>query len=219
MQTAKGEAGFQVTQLTAINVAKAVTILVLVALATIYGVQDPRQVIYLCLHISYCVWWMLEQWLFPQRGRQIFTEKVGLSTFVVVLLFVGVFYALPGYLAFTNPTPLSYGAIALALPLYIFGSLINTAADVHKMTAKDRGTGLVNDGIWRSVRHVNYLGDLMRYSSFSVVAGSAWAFVLPGIIALMYLQRIQSKEQSMASKYPDFAEYRENSTRLLPWIW
>ncbi|MEL6763841.1 MAG: DUF1295 domain-containing protein, partial [Cyanobacteria bacterium J06607_6] len=138
---------------------------------------------------------------------------------IVVLLFVGVFYALPGYFAFTNSNPISYGAIALALPLYIFGSLINTAADVHKMTAKDRGAGLVNDGIWRSVRHVNYLGDLMRYSSFSVVAGSVWAFVLPGLIALLYLQRIQEKEQSMASKYPDFGEYQKNSTRLLPWVW
>ena len=219
MQTTKEAVGFQVTQLTAINVAKTLTILLLIALAAIYGIQDVRQVIYLCLHISYCVWWLLEQWLFPQRSRQIFTAKVGLSTFIVVLLFVGVFYALPGYFAFTNPNPIAYEAIALALPLYIFGSLINTAADVYKMAAKEQGAGLVNNGIWRSVRHVNYIGDLMRYSSFSVVAGSLWAFLLPGIIFLMYLQRIQEKEQSMAAKYPDFAEYQANSSRLLPWIW
>lgn len=219
MQTAKNTVRFPVTQLTAINVAKAVTILLLIALAAIYGIQDVRQVIYLCLHISYCVWWLLEQWLFPQRRQQIFTERVELPTFIVVLLFVGAFYALPGYFAFTNPDPMAYWAIAVALPLYVFGSLINTAADVHKMAAKDQGVGLVNDGIWHSVRHVNYLGDLMRYGSFSVVAGSLWAFLLPGIIFLMYLQRIQAKEQSMAAKYPDFAVYQANSRRLIPWIW
>ncbi len=45
-------------------------------------------------------------------------------------------------------------------PLYIFGSLINTGADVQKM-----------------------------------------------------------KEQAMAAKYPEFAAYQQNSSRLLPWIW
>jgi protein-S-isoprenylcysteine O-methyltransferase Ste14 len=219
MQTSTPLLGFQVTELNAINVAKAITILCLVALALIYGIHDQRQVIYLCLHISYCCWWLLEQWLFPQRRQQIFTATIGLLPFLLVLLFVGVFYALPGYFAFTNPNPVTYSAVLVALPLYIFGSLINTAADVQKMTAKSMGAGLVNEGIWRSVRHINYLGDLMRYTSFSVVSGSLWAFLLPGVILLLYLQRIAQKEQSMNDKYPDFAAYQQSSTRLLPWIW
>lgn len=219
MQTSTPLFGFQVTELTAINVAKVITILCLMTLALIYGIHDQRQVIYLCLHISYCGWWLLEQWLFPQRRQQIFTDKVGLATFLVVLLFVGVFYALPGYFAFINPNPIAYSTVGVALPLYIFGSLINTAADVQKMTAKSMGASLVNDGIWRSVRHINYFGDLMRYTSLSVVSGSLWAFLLPGVIFLLYLQRISQKEQSMSEKYSDFAVYQQNSTRLLPWLW
>ncbi len=219
METATKSSGFQVTQLTAINVAKIVTIICLINLALIYGVNEERQVIYLCLHISYCIWWLLEQWLFSQRRQQLFTDKVGILTFIIVLLFVGVFYSLPGYLAFTNPNPISYLTVAITLPLYIFGSLINTGADVQKMVAKSKESGLVKDGIWRSVRHVNYLGDLMRYTSFSIIAGSWWAFLLPGVITLLYLQRINQKEEAMAAKYPDFAAYQQNSSRLLPWIW
>ncbi len=219
METPTNSSGFQVTQLTAINVAKIITILCLISFAVIYQVNDYRQVIYLCLHISYCLWWLLEQLLFPQRRQQLFTEKVGISTFFFVILFVGVFYSFPGYLAFTNHNPLSYLTVAIALPLYIFGSLINTGADVQKMVAKSMGSGLVKDGAWRSLRHVNYLGDLMRYTSFSVIAGSLWAFVLPGMISLLYLQRIGEKEESMAAKYPEFAAYQQNSSRLLPWIW
>ncbi len=81
------------------------------------------------------------------------------------------------------------------------------------------GANLVSDGIWRSVRHVNYLGDLMRYTSFSIVSGSVWAFLLPVVILALYLQRITQKEQSMTTKYSDFATYQRSSTRLLPWIW
>ncbi|MEL4897091.1 hypothetical protein [Crocosphaera sp. Alani8] len=58
METSTKSSGFEVTQLTAINVAKIVTILCLLTLALIYGVKDYRQVIYLCLHISYCLWWL-----------------------------------------------------------------------------------------------------------------------------------------------------------------
>lgn len=219
MQTPAPSLGFHVTELTAINIAKSITILCLITLTLIYGIHDYRQIIYLCLHVSYCCWWLVEQWLFPQRRQQIFTERIDLATFLVVLLFVGVFYALPGFLAFINPNPIAYSTIVVALPLYFFGSLINTAADVQKMTAKGMGAGLVRDGVWRSVRHVNYLGDLMRYTSFSVVSGFLWAFLLPGVIFLLYLQRITQKEKSMAAKYPDFSDYQRSSTRLFPWIW
>ncbi len=54
METATKSSGFQVTQLTAINVAKIVTILCLITLALVYGINDYRQVIYLCLHNLSC---------------------------------------------------------------------------------------------------------------------------------------------------------------------
>ena len=207
------------SQLTAINAAKLLTIVLLLVLAAVIGVQGTRQVIYLSLHISYCLWWLLEQWLFPQRRRQLFSERVGLAGFAGALLFIGVFYSLPGLLAFLNPVPISNAAVALALGLYSFGSLINASADVQKTTAKALGAGLVSDGIWRRVRHVNYLGDLLRYLSFAVVAGNGWAYLVPGLVLLIYLQRIGAKEEQMAAKYPGFREYQQRSSRLLPGIW
>ncbi len=218
MQTSSNATTPPLTQLTAVNIAKVVTILCLMTLSLIYGIRDERQVLYLCLHVGYCVWWLLEQWLFPNR-RRIFSEPANITTLIAVVLFVGVFYTLPGYLAFTNPAPISYLTIAIALPLYIFGSLINTSADVQKMTAKSMGAGLVQDGAWRHVRNINYLGDLMRYTSFAVVAGSLWAYILPATVAALYVQRIVQKEQSMADKYSDFEAYRSSSRRLIPWVW
>ncbi|TVS03319.1 MAG: DUF1295 domain-containing protein [Cyanobium sp. PLM2.Bin73] len=187
------------SQLTAINTAKMLTIVLLLVLAGVIGVQDMRQVIYLSLHISYCLWWLLEQWLFPERARQLFSERVGVVGFGFALLFIGVLYSLPGLLAFLNPVPISQAAVALALVLFSFGSLINASADAQKTTAKAMGAGLVSDGIWRRVRHVNYLGDLLRYLSFAVVAGNIWAYLVPALVLLIYLQRIGQKETQPAS--------------------
>lgn len=208
----------KITQLTAINTAKILTSVCLISFAVVFGVQDLRQVIYLCLHISYCAWWLLEQWIYPAR-KQMFNEPVGVLGFAFSLMTVGLFYTLPGYLAFINPVPLSFTATAIALPLYIFGSLINTSADVQKLTAKQEGAKLVSDGILRFSRNINYFGDLLRYLSFSVVAGSIWAYLVPSAIALLYLQRITQKEQTMAEKYAEYADYQQSSRRLIPFIW
>lgn len=180
-------------QLTAINVGKGVTLSLLIAFIFLFGVRDLRQVIYLCLHISYCLWWLLEQVFYPQRRQQLFQEATGWGGFVFTILVVGVFYTLPGYLAFTNPEPIGMVAVAVALPLYIFGSLINAIADVQKYTAKQYGASLVTDGIWRFSRHINYLADFLRYLSFSIVAGSVWAYLVPAFVAFLYFQRIAQK--------------------------
>lgn len=207
------------SQLTAINAAKTLTVLLLIVMAGTLGVAGMRQVLYLSLHISYCLWWLLEQWLFPQRRLHLFQERVGVVGFAGALGFVGVLYTLPGLCAFLNPTPISNGAVALAVGLFSFGSLINASADVQKMTAKELGARLVSGGIWRRVRHVNYLGDLLRYLSFAIVGGLTWAYLVPALVLLVYLQRISIKEQQMQAKYPEFASYQSRSQRLLPWIW
>ncbi|MER3492000.1 MAG: steroid 5-alpha reductase [Mastigocladus sp. ERB_26_2] len=218
MQNTTNDEKTGLTALTAINIAKVLTIILLLIFSFVFGIQDLRQVIYLCLHVSYCLWWLLEQWLFPQR-RQIFSEPVGIGGLIWALLFVGVFYSLPGYLAFTNPVPLSAIATAVALPLYIFGTLINATADIQKLTAKQYGAQLVRDNIWRFSRNINYFGDLLRYVSFAVVASSVWAYLVPAVILMLYVQRISQKEQSMSAKYQNYADYQKSSSRLIPFVW
>ena len=207
------------SQLTAINWAKSVTILLILGLIGLFGIEGQRQILYACMHISYCLWWLIEQRIYPERRKQIFTEKVDFSGFIGALVIVGVFYSLPAFLAFTNSTELSIAATATAIPLFYFGSLINTAADIQKTTAKESGKGLVRTGIWSGVRHINYTGDLMRYLSFSVIAGSLWAYLVPLSVFLLYLQRIRDKEASMRIKYQDFSDYKSTSFRLIPGIW
>ena len=121
------------TQLTAINWAKAVTIALIFVLISFFGTDGQRQILYACMHISYCLWWLIEQKIYPDRCRQIFTEKVDFSGFLGALLIVGVFYTLPAFFAFTNPAKLSVLATTIAIPLFYFGSLINTAADIQKI--------------------------------------------------------------------------------------
>lgn len=208
-----------ITALTAINIAKATTIILLIGFAFILGIHDWRQVIYLCLHISYCLWWLIEQWFYPQRSKVIFNQTVGVIGLILSLIIIGFLYTLPGYLAFINPNPISFITVAIAIPLFYFGSLINAVADVQKLTVKQYGEGLVTDNIWRFSRNINYFGDLLRYLSFAIVSGSPWGYLVPGLVFVIYLQRILKKEQTMSEKYPNYQDYQNNTPRLIPFIW
>lgn len=207
------------SQLDAINLAKGLTIILLIAYALIWGINDSRQVLYLALHVTYCVWWLVEQWLFPARRQQIFQEKVTWASLIASLVFVGAVYSLPGYFAFTNPESISLVTIAIAVPLYVLGSLINSTADIQKLTAKKYGAGLVQDEAWRLSQNINYLGDLMRYFSFAIVAGSLWAYILPLLVVALYVSRISEKATRMGEKYTDYEAYARQTKRLLPGIW
>ena len=84
--------------------------------ALFLGLDSPRVVIYLSLHLSYCLWWLLEAVLFPWRSRQLFTGLVQPLQAVAVVLYVGVFYALPGWLAMAMTSPCSHLRSPLGSP-------------------------------------------------------------------------------------------------------
>lgn len=209
----------EMSQLTAINLAKILTILLLVGYAFWFGINDYRQIIYLCLHITYCLWWLLEQWFFPSRTKEIFQENINYLTLIFTLLFTGAFYSLPGFLAFNNSSSISFTTIAIALPLYILGSLINGGADIQKTTAKQLNEKLIKNNIWRFSRNINYFGDLLRYLSFSILSGSIISYILPLLIFLVYLKLMSEKEKAMSEKYNNFSEYQNSSAYFIPFIW
>ena len=109
-----------------VNVAKVVTLLCLVSLPFFYEVH-ARQAVYLAMHVSYCVWYLLKQVILRET---IFREPDSALELVMVVAIVGVFYALPGYLAFRNPLSVSNLELAGSVTLFFFGSVINSGADV-----------------------------------------------------------------------------------------
>lgn len=68
---------------------------------------------------------------------------------------------------------------------YLAGSAINIAADFYKAGAKNAGQGLVAGGPYTFSLRPNYFGDWLRYSSFALVSGSPWAFLLPAFVAML----------------------------------
>jgi protein-S-isoprenylcysteine O-methyltransferase Ste14 len=203
-----------------INFQKVGTFLFLGALMAWYDNFSTAAWIYLGLHGSYGIAWFIKDMAFPDPGWQKrITIGGGLVAFGSVLFWYWVF----GWLLISGVSqpdyPLSPGAwYAICISLCIVGSVIMIAADAQKYFTLRERPGLITDGMFRHVRHPNYLGEMMIYGSFALMVWHwlPWlvlAWVWLGVFAV----NMTMKEASL-SRHPGWAEYRARTAWLVPGI-
>jgi protein-S-isoprenylcysteine O-methyltransferase Ste14 len=115
----------------------------------------------------------------------------------------------------TYPLP-GYAWFCLCISLCILGCVIMIAADAQKYFTLHLKRGLITDGMYRYIRHPNYLGEMMLYSSFALMV---WHWLPVVVLALvwsgMFAVNMTLKEASL-SRYPEWVEYKRRSWWLLP---
>jgi len=90
------------------------------------------------------------------------------------------------------------------------------AADAQKYFTLRVQRGLIVDGMFRYVRHPNYLGEIMIYLSFALMIWQWLPFVILAWVWIgLFATNMVMKEASM-SRYPGWVEYRRRTWWLLP---
>ncbi|MCB1583431.1 MAG: DUF1295 domain-containing protein [Marinicella sp.] len=107
---------------------------------------------------------------------------------------------------------------ALCIVLCLLGCVIMIAADAQKFYTLKFRQGLITDGIHRTIRHPNYLGEIMIYSSFGLMAWHWGAVaILLAVWLLVFLPNMVAKERSL-SRYSEWSAYKKRSGWLLPFL-
>jgi len=201
-----------------INFQKAGTIPLLVFFVTWYHNTSTAAWIYLAMHGSNGLVWIIKDLTFPDPSWQRrITIGGGINTFVSVLSSYWVFgwLLISGVSQPTYPLP-DYAWFCVCISLYILGSVIMIAADAQKYFTLRLKRGLITDGMFRYIRHPNYLGEIMVYGSFALMVWHWLPFILLAWIwAGLFAVNMILKEASM-SRYPDWVEYKRHSWCLLP---
>jgi protein-S-isoprenylcysteine O-methyltransferase Ste14 len=77
-------------------------------------------------------------------------------------------------------------------------------------------TGLITEGFFSRCRNPNYLGEILIYLGFAIISQSWIPFAILGaFIAGVFVPNMLKKDRSL-SRYPEFAEYKQNSGLLIP---
>jgi protein-S-isoprenylcysteine O-methyltransferase Ste14 len=203
-----------------VNFQKAGTFAFLGGLMWFYANTSTAAWIYLALHGSYGLAWIIKDLAFPDPAWQArVTVGGGINAFILVLGW----YWLFGWLLISGSVQPNYPLpdaawYCLCISLCIVGCTIMIAADAQKYFTLRVRQGLITDGMFRYVRHPNYLGEMLVYGSFALMVWHwlPW-LVLAFVWICVFAVNMVMKEASL-SRYPGWAEYRRRSWWLLPFV-
>ncbi len=98
--------------------------------------------------------------------------------------------------------------------------MINAYLSSWARLQQDRGQIVIQDGLYRHVRHPMYLGIIVGYIGVPLVLGSWWAMVPSAVIVGMFVYRTYREDKMLIEGLQGYAEYTEKVRyRLLPGIW
>jgi len=174
--------------------------------------------VYLALHGMYGFCWMLKHFAFPdRRWEKKVTLGGGLMAFMLVLglYWVFPFLLISGILG-SDQKMASLTVLTAAISLHTLGVVIMMTADCQKYFTLKYHRGLIHEGLFKYIRHPNYLGEVMLYASYALIVQHwiPWA-ILAWVWIGVFLVNILQKEVSMA-RYPEWADYKKRSGMLIP---
>lgn len=195
---------------------KSLTTFVVLGLMAVYNQwSNTTAWVYLALHGTYGMIWLIKSQTFPdKRWEAPVSLPQGIGLFGTLAL-----YWIAPLLIMRNGTQAPNWYIAICIVLYTLGIFLHYTSDMQKhMVMILRPGTLLQEGLWARVRNPNYLGELLIYLGYGLLA-MHWLplAVIFVIVLLIWVPNMLKKDKSL-SRYPDYAEYRRKSKWLIPFL-
>jgi protein-S-isoprenylcysteine O-methyltransferase Ste14 len=195
-----------------INFHKGATAPFVLSLMFLYDNFKIAPWIYLSLHGTYGLMWLIKDALYPDKQ---WAEKTSTGQGLFVFLLLGVYWIAPFILISSRVEPPSV-VLALGITTNIMGILLHFASDAQKYFTLKYRSGLITEGFFSRCRNPNYLGEILIYLGFAILTQSWIPFAILGAFtAGIFLPNMLKKDRSL-SRYPEFAAYKQNSGLLIP---
>ena len=201
-----------------INLHKFFNALVIFLMMNNYNNFSKEAYIYLALHGSYGIAWVLKHFAFRDKKWEV---KITFAGALFIFTFLSSYWIAPFVLISnifkTNAESLSNSYLAFIITLYVFGLIIMIASDSQKNVTLKFREGLITDGMFKYIRHPNYLGEMMIYASFALLAD----FWIPWVVlafwwVMVFLVNMLNIESSL-SRFSEWEKYRSGTGMLFPW--
>jgi steroid 5-alpha reductase family enzyme len=196
----------------AINLHKALCFPVILGLMVIYQNFTITPWIYLALHGTYGIMWLLKDRIYPDKQWEQEISIVG-----GIQLFVGlVLYWVAPFILISNASEAPYPLIAIAISVNLLGVFLHYTSDAQKYYTLKYQPGLITEGFFARCRNTNYLGEILIYLGFAILAQHWLPYLILGtFVATLFVPNMLKKDKSL-SRYPEFANYKANSGLILP---
>ena len=180
------------------------------------NVTNINAYVYLALHGTYGILWILKSNIFPDRQWE---SKCSVWYGLLIWFGLSLYWVAP-YIIITDSIESSNWYIAMCISIYIFGVFFHFTSDMQKFIQLHYNpNNLIKDVMFSKIRNINYLGELFIYLGFSLLAMSIIPIVaLLSFVIIIWIPNMIRKDKSL-SKYQNFEEYKKNTNSLFPFIW
>jgi protein-S-isoprenylcysteine O-methyltransferase Ste14 len=201
---------------TYINAHKILVVPVVLGMMWRYGNWSTEAFIYLSIHGTYSVLWLLKHAMYPDR-RFAERQPLWIGALFIFLPLAG-YYAAP-YLLISRHVSLAPPVVGLVLFIYILGIFLHYVSDAQKYFTLQARKGLITDGLFSRTRNPNYLGEILIYTAYAIMSWHWLPFlVLAGWTFGFFLRNMLAKDRSL-SRHPGFAPYQKRTGLLFPRAW
>lgn len=197
-----------------INAHKVLTPVVVISLMSYYGFYDVLAWVYLALHGTYCLLWMIKEYAF--RDRRFEEEIHPLAGFIFVFCGLGVYWIAP-YLIISEQLSAPNWLLTLAIFTTMVGVFFHYVSDAHKHAVLSVQKGLITTGLFARTRNPNYFGEMLIYLGFAMLAQHWAPFLALAYWWVFFFRNMMKKDQSM-SRHPEFADWRKRTGLVIPKI-
>ena len=195
-----------------INLHKGMTAFVVLGLMFFYKNFTIAPLVYLALHGTYGLLWLLKEKIFPDPY---FKEKINFLTSVTGFIFLGSYWVAP-YILISSPKSVPDFLIAASISINIIGVFLHFASDTQKYFSLKFKKDLIKEGFFKNVRNTNYLGEILIYLSFAILSMSFIPFAILAIFFfVVFIPRMIKKDNSL-TKYAAFKDYKKKTGLILP---
>ena len=199
---------------------KGITFLYILLLINWYSAYDNITIwVYLGLHGTYGVLWVIKSMIFPDKAWEI---KTGFFYGVFILAGLSLYWISPWIIVsghFNNGDMVipPLWMISLAIFLFGLGVFLHFSSDMQKHTAlKLNPRKLVVDGLFSKSRNMNYFGEFLIYLSFCLLSMHWISFAALFIfILIIWIPNMIKKENSL-SRYENFENYKNKTGIFFP---
>ena len=196
-----------------INTQKTGTIILMSFLMYYYQNFSDGAWLYLSLHGTYGLIWLLKDMVFPDKS---FQHKLAILPSILVALFL-LSYWLMGFEVMSgigdqSPSPKKiFGCFFL----FSIGNILMICTDFQKFLELKYKKGLIDDLFLKNNRNTNYFGEILVYLTFAIACGRKEGYIM--LISewiIFFGSRIYIKDLRLAKKH-GFEKYKKNSYIIL----
>ena len=196
-----------------INLHKIITLFIIYGMMVHYDNFSTAAWTYLGLHGIYGYCWLVKDFAFRDSS---FVTRVTYGGAVMTYIVLVAWYWLLPYLFISRHVEPSGPLLFLAVAMHTQGITWMIAGDCQKYFSLKYRKGLITDGVFSFTRNPNFLGEILIYASYAILANHWLGYLVLAYATIFFYSRMHVKDASI-SRYPEWDAYAVRSSRLLPW--